>query len=543
MVESDATGAVDATEAVDAAGAVGQEASAEARRVLREHFGYQDFRPHQVPVVEAIRAGRDVLAVMPTGAGKSICYQVPAMLLGGLTIVVSPLISLMDDQVRSLKAAGIRGSYFNSSLKPHVRPEVLRRALAGWYDLMYVAPERLQDPLFQDFARRANVPLVAVDEAHCVSQWGQDFRPAYREIHRFVESLPKRPVVAAFTATATERVRDDIVSLVDLVDPLVEVGGFDRANLRFAVHMLTPKQRIGWLVSYVRRHAREQGIVYATTRRRVEEIAEALAGEGFSVVSYHAGYDNAWRSRASKAFADDDCRVMVATNAFGMGIDKSNVRYVIGDGLPLSLEEYYQEAGRAGRDGEVAECHLLWSKRDVQTAHYLIDHTEFPEGTTEVDARRLIEAREGLFEKMETYAKGETCLRNYILTYFGQPVEDASCGCGSCSVCGWTEPRAAMAEPAPTVRSQQMWSPYADDYDLDPTLDPDQALFERLRRRRKEIADEAGLAPYMVFNDRTLREMVERRPRNEDELLEVHGVGLQKLQRYGRAFLDVLRRA
>ena len=503
----------------------------DARQALEEHFGYAEFRPGQVPVVEAAFAGRDALAVMPTGAGKSVCYQVPAVLMDGLALVVSPLISLMDDQVRSLREAGIRGSYFNSTLKPYVRPEVLRRALAGWYDLMYVAPERLQDPLFLEFAAQARIPLVAVDEAHCVSQWGQDFRPAYRQIKTFIEALPQRPVVMALTATATNRVRRDVTDLLGLVDPVVQVSGFDRPNLRLATHELTPKERLRWLAAYLRRHRGQTGIVYAMTRKRVETIWQELEREGFSAAAYHAGFSNEERSEAQRQFANDDVQVMVATNAFGMGIDKSNVRFVVNDGLPLSLEAYYQEAGRAGRDGEEAECHLLWSKGDIRTANFLIDRAEFPPEATEDECAVLMQTRKRLLGGMIGYAMSDTCLRKRILRYFGQDLGDVGERCTSCSVCGWEEPRHAHA----VVSS----------FDAEPHVtganeEEGEALFERLRALRKQLAQEAGLPPYMVFSDATLRGMVRYRPGTEEELLRVSGVGKVKLKRYGKAFLDAI---
>ena len=326
----------------------------DARGVLRTYFGYDSFRSGQEEVISSILSGRDALAVMPTGAGKSICYQIPAVLLGGLTIVVSPLISLMGDQVRSLKEAGIRGSYLNSTLTPRQQEVVMARAIAGWYDLMYVAPERLADQRFIAFAQQVRIPLVAVDEAHCVSQWGQDFRPAYRGIPDFVARLPCRPVVCALTATATSRVRQDVSRLLGLQDPLVQVNGFDRPNLRLSAFELTPKERTRWLLGYLAAHPTWSGIVYATTRKKVDELAEALREAGITAVSYHAGMENDERTASQDAFVRDEERVMVATNAFGMGIDKPDVRFVVNCGLPLSLEEYYQEAGRAGRDGEPA---------------------------------------------------------------------------------------------------------------------------------------------------------------------------------------------
>ena len=515
----------------------------DARAVLSEHFGYQEFRPGQEAIIQAALAGRDSFAVMPTGSGKSVCYQVPAALLGGLTIVVSPLISLMADQVRALKEAGIRGSFYNSTLKPRVRPEVLRRALAGWYDIMYVAPERLTDPSFMDFAAQAHITLVAVDEAHCVSQWGQDFRPAYRAIASFVDALPVRPPVMALTATATARVRSDIANLLALRNPVVQVTGFDRPNLRFATLELTPKQREKWLANYLRAHPGDAGIVYATTRKKVEQLAECLRELGVSAAAYHAGMSDAARDEAQRAFANDDVLVLVATTAFGMGIDKSNVRFVVNCGLPLSLEEYYQEAGRAGRDGEPADCYLLWSRGDIRTCHFFIDNIE-AEGLSGPDRERVIAGKERLLGEMIGYAMSTSCLRKRILRYFGQDVTALYDGCGRCSVCdGETADRylhkeRKVVQRIDAVRSARVRSLREED-DF-PAHDDDEELFERLRTLRKELADLQGVPPYVIFSDATLRGMVRRRPKTAEELLDVSGVGQVKLERYGQAFLDAL---
>ena len=533
----------------------------DARAVLAEHFGYQSFRPGQERVIQAVLDGRDAMAVMPTGAGKSVCYQVPAAVLPGLTLVVSPLISLMADQVRALKEAGIRGSFYNSTLKPRVRPEVLRRVLAGWYDLMYVAPERLADPEFRSFAAQAHIPLVAVDEAHCVSQWGNDFRPAYRGIADFVASLPIRPCVAALTATATARVQADVRSLLALSDPVVEVSGFNRPNLSLASFELTPRQRERWTCHYVLRHPNDTGIVYATTRKKVDQIAGQLRDAGVRAAAYHAGMSDVERTAAQEAFVNDDVQVMVATNAFGMGIDKSNVRYVINCGLPQSLEEYYQEAGRAGRDGEPAECYLLWSRGDIRTCHFFIDNIEFAEDVAWQDREELRRRRERLLGEMIGYAMSTSCLRARVLRYFGQRSATPEGGCGACSVCTGEAPdRYLRIERSPSgaklkaggSRGRRRVAEVADatvDHPVAQAAEdvwvhdaPDEELFQRLRVLRKSLADEAHVPPYVVFSDRTLRAMVRRRPGTEEELLEVPGVGQTKLKRYGRAFLEELAR-
>ena len=345
----------------------------QARQALKQHFGYEAFRPGQEGVVEAILGCRDALAVMPTGAGKSVCYQVPGVVMDGLALVVSPLVSLMGDQVRALLDAGIRGAYLNSTLTPGQQSTVLRRALDGAYQIMYVAPERLADPRFLEFAQRAAIPLVAVDEAHCVSQWGQDFRPSYLTIGDFIAQLPSRPVVAAFTATATARVRADIVRLLDLRDPYEVVTGFDRPNLYFGVERLDPKRKIARIAGYALEHAGDSGIVYCSTRKDTDKVHAALLEAGIRAARYHAGMSAADRAESQRAFIADDAPVMVATNAFGMGIDKSNVRFVIHHNMPESIEAYYQEAGRAGRDGEPSTCLLYWSDGDVSTCRFFIE--------------------------------------------------------------------------------------------------------------------------------------------------------------------------
>ena len=398
----------------------------QARAVLKQHFGYEAFRPGQEGVVGAILEGRDVLAVMPTGAGKSICYQVPGIALGGLTVVISPLVSLMGDQVRALVDAGVRGAYLNSTLTPGQQATVLRRAAEGAYQIMYVAPERLFDPRFLAFCAEATIPLVAVDEAHCVSQWGQDFRPSYLAIGAFIEQLPVRPVVAALTATATERVRDDIERLLGLHDPYRVVTGFDRPNLYFGVERLDPSTKLKRIERYVREHAADSGIIYCSTRKDVEKVHAALAEDGVRAVRYHAGLAADERAESQCAFIADDAPVMVATNAFGMGIDKSNVRFVIHYNMPGSIEAYYQEAGRAGRDGEPSTCLLFWSDGDVSTCRFFIEQESGNEELTPEEADAVRATRRRMLETMCGYCLTTECLRKYILDYFGSARADAA---------------------------------------------------------------------------------------------------------------------
>lgn len=405
--------------------------------VLRTTFGFESFRPHQAEIVDAALAGRDVLAVMPTSAGKSICYQVPALVLAargtGLTLVVSPLISLMADQVGALRQAGVAASFLNSTLSASERASVLHGVASGALALLYVAPERLDDPAFLECVSARGVGLLAVDEAHCISQWGNDFRPSYQRIIDFVDRLPARPPVMALTATATRAVRRDIHEALGLRDPLVVLASFDRPNLSFAVarpHGAAEKDRT--LVAFCRQRAERSGIVYCSSRRAVEDVCELLRDEGLLATRYHAGLTPEERERNQDDFLYDRSRVMVATNAFGMGIDKSNVSYVVHYNLPLSLENYYQEAGRAGRDGTRAECLLLYSPGDVHTAEFLLSRSEPREDLTPEQRAVLAERDAERLRQMVFYATTTECLRAHILRYFG---EEAPAYCGNCSNC------------------------------------------------------------------------------------------------------------
>lgn len=398
--------------------------------ILKRYFGYDSFRNAQETLIDSILEGKDTLGIMPTGAGKSLCYQIPALLLEGITLVISPLISLMKDQVGSLNQAGIHAAFLNSSLTTAQYFKALRFARQGRYPIIYVAPERLVTEEFLDFAQHSKIAMVAVDEAHCVSQWGQDFRPSYLKIVEFVEKLPRRPVISAFTATATKEVRDDIMDILQLQSPTVITTGFDRSNLYFGV--MTVKDRYGAIRNYLDTHKEESGIIYCLTRKHVEDIYGRLTEGGFEVTKYHAGLSAEERKRNQDDFIYDRRQIMVATNAFGMGIDKSNVRFVLHYGMPKNLESYYQEAGRAGRDGEPAQCILYYSGQDVITNQMFIDNNQDNQELDPVTREMVKERDRERLRKMTFYCFTNECLRDYILKYFG---EYRSNYCGNCSNC------------------------------------------------------------------------------------------------------------
>ena len=398
-------------------------------QALKILFGYDSFRAGQKSVIDSILAGRDAFAVMPTGAGKSVCYQIPAVLLPGITLVVSPLISLMQDQVKALNEAGVPAAFINSSLSEKDYNETIRRARQGIYKIIYIAPERLVTEGFLALAKSVPVSMVTVDEAHCISQWGQDFRPSYMKIVEFVKTLEKRPIISAFTATATETVREDIICTLGLQNPFTLVNGFNRENLFFQVDK--PKNKEQYILKYISGHSGDSGIIYCATRKNVDNIYELLKGKGVSVGKYHAGMSAEERKKMQDDFVFDYTSIVVATNAFGMGIDKSNVRFVIHYNMPQSMENYYQEAGRAGRDGLDAKCILLFSPQDIVINRFLLDHKEMQdldpadrETVRERDARRL--------QVMERYCYTTECLRNYILKYFGENPEKPCQDCGNC---------------------------------------------------------------------------------------------------------------
>ncbi len=623
---------------------------------LRRYFGHESFRPGQEELVDAILAGRDVLGVMPTGAGKSVCFQVPAAIMPELTIVVSPLISLMRDQVDALVDAGLPAACITGAQDSEQQDEAFSRAARGDVRLLYVAPERLEMARFRDFAARTPIGLVTVDEAHCVSQWGQDFRSSYLGIGDFIAALPHRPVVAAFTATATERVRRDIVALLGLRDPHVLVTDFDRPNLYFDVIPMDSRRRRGWIAGYALAHRDESGIVYCTTRRQTDDVAAMLRDRGVKAVAYHAGMSPADRDRAQRDFVTDRASVAVATNAFGMGIDKSDVRYVIHHGIPASLEAYYQEAGRAGRDGEPARCTLLWNESDVVTRRRLLSQGETNDRLTPEQQEDVLAGHRRLLDVMVGYCRTTGCLHRYITRYFeaesagraadtgvtlGMDGSDARCGmCSNCEgevssqdvtdiavavsrcvhdlgqrfgagkvvavlrgstarevtdrgfgalpsygvlssvpertirdvlsqmaadgllrisegrlpVVGFGPDAARTASPGfryeirrmqrrvaaePWMRPDSVGADSGSSFGAVVSSD-DEELFSRLRVLRRDIASEIGRPPYMVFSDRSLRDMARIRPLTDAQFLAVDGVGQAKLARYGRRFMRLI---
>ena len=600
--------------------------------ILKKYYGYTAFREGQEPIIDNILSGRDVLAVMPTGAGKSICYQVPAMLMPGITLVISPLISLMKDQVGALNQNGIRAAYLNSSLTPRQYGLALANVRRGVYKIIYVAPERLMTDGFLDLVRDMDVSLVAVDEAHCVSQWGHDFRPSYTDIADFVASFAKRPVLAAFTATATAQVKDDIRQLLHLNSPWEITTGFDRPNLYFGVTDTSAK--LEYIRSYLSENPHKSGIIYAMTRKNVEKVFSALDAAGYPVTYYHAGLSDAERVHNQDEFISDAKPIIVATNAFGMGIDKPDVQFIIHYNMPLSMEAYYQEAGRAGRDGSEADCILLYSDADIHTAKFLIENSA-PEDE-ELDAVSLETAKKRRYAKLEemiSYCRTTDCLRGYILKYFGESVMRDNCGkCTSCregfevydvtdivravrlavdvtgerygagfiadylhgiddgrmASMGFTRERgfgmlervstsvirdviSRMVESGLLARSVGQYPTLSITPELlrfiasgkhltlkkrrasvakskkksTPGMIPDEridtALYEQLRKFRRDMAERKGVPAYVVFTDMTLRNIAIARPKNMLELMSVHGIGADKAQKYGTAIINIVK--
>ncbi|MCC2865386.1 DNA helicase RecQ [Anaerovorax odorimutans] len=601
----------------------------EAVILLKKYFGYDSFREGQETLISSILDGKDTFGIMPTGAGKSICYQLPGIMMEGITLVITPLISLMKDQVAALKEAGIRGAYFNSSLTPGQYRKALALAKQGTYKIVYVAPERLMNREFLDFAQSVKIAMVTVDEAHCVSQWGQDFRPSYLKILEFVEHLSQRPIISAFTATATKQVREDVVRILRLEEPTVLTTGFDRKNLFFSVQK--PGNKYSVLKNYLDTHPGKSGIIYCLTRKLVEEVCQRLAAEGLAVTRYHAGLSDEERRQNQDDFIYDVKPIMVATNAFGMGIDKSNVNFVIHYNMPKNIESYYQEAGRAGRDGERADCILLYGGKDVITNQFFIEKDNENEEIDE-EERALIRERDRMrLKKMTFYCHTNDCLRGYILNYFGEKAPGYCGNCGNCLTqfeeqdvtrtarrligcvdsCGQryglnviidavhgnntekirryfldendyyglesdksvhylrqvadhlllndylvqTDDRYSVLRLGPKAGSilareetvtmkvakdrepaQKQAKSKKIDYDV---KNPE--LFQALRELRMKFARTQSVPPYVVFTDKSLKEMCAVMPENKEQMLQVSGVGESKYKKYGEAFLEVIR--
>lgn len=504
------------------------------QETLKHYFGYDSLRAGQQELIEGTLDGRDVLGIMPTGAGKSLCYQLPALMMGAeegrVTLVISPLISLMADQVKALNQAGVHAAYINSTLTENQIRLALEYARQGRYTLVYVTPERLGTAQFLEFACNADIAMVTVDEAHCISQWGQDFRPSYLEIARFIDRLPARPVVSAFTATATDMVRQDIIRNLELESPVTVVTGFDRPNLFFkVVNRKGGRETDNSILNYVKRHEDESGIIYCATKKNVEKVHELLLANGVPAGRYHAGLSLEDRKRNQEDFTYDRIKVMVATNAFGMGIDKSNVRYVLHYNMPQSLEYYYQEAGRAGRDGEEAECVLFFSKQDIMINKRLLDH-KVSAANAAVDDSELRANDQRKLNQMIRYCETDQCLRKYILRYFG---DESPCTCDKCSNCVVIEEE--MEETY--ITDKRSVKKLAVTGDL---TENGKALFELLRTGRMELAREQSVPPFIICSDKTLKDMCAKLPRNSADMETVYGMGAQKIQNYGAVFAEII---
>ena len=483
-----------------------------AQQLLKQYFGYDQFRPGQEVIIDHVLAGRDGLVIMPTGGGKSLCFQLPALLLDGLTLVVSPLISLMKDQVDALNAAGVPAAFINSSLAGAQIASIQRQVLAGEIKILYVAPERFATGSFAGFLDQVELSLIAVDEAHCISEWGHDFRPEYRNLQRLRQSFPKVPVLA-LTATATKQVRQDIVQQLRLVGGRVFITSFDRPNLSYAVW---PKKKcFPKIVGLLKAYEQESAIIYCSSRKKTESLAEKLCERGIAARAYHAGLETAERHGVQELFIRSEIQVVVATVAFGMGIDKPDVRLVLHHDLPKTIENYYQETGRAGRDGLPSRCVLFYSYGDRAKQMFFINQLTDPD-----ECRKAVAKLDWVIN----FCQATGCRRRFLLGYFGENY--AKENCSGCDMC---EPDLS-AEQAVEVQGR-----------TGETMSGDPILFEKLRRLRKDLADQRDVPAFVIFGDRTLHEMAARQPRTLAELTDVFGVGEKKLQDFGPAFLEILQ--
>lgn len=512
--------------------------------ILKKYFGHSSFREGQELLVDSLLLNKDCIGIMPTGAGKSICYQLPGIMKDGVAIVVSPLISLMKDQVNALNQMGIPAAYLNSSLTERQFRVALSRAYNGAYKIIYVAPERLETQGFMNLAESIHISMIIVDEAHCISQWGQDFRPGYLKIRDFIDRLSYRPVIGAFTATATADVKTDIIRILKLDNPMVITTGFDRKNLYFGVEH--PKDKMAALIRILNRNKGKSGIVYCTTRKNVEEVCSKLCRAGFNASRYHAGLDDEERILNQDDFLYDRKTVMVATNAFGMGIDKSNVSFVVHYNMPSDIESYYQEAGRAGRDGEEAECILLYAKSDVRTIKWFIDNPEPNEMLTEKQRAEIKKRDEERLKQMIFYSTTSKCLRRFMLNYFG---DRRACECNKCSSCcpeKQVEPR-MIQNTASQVRrkylnieaTKRTVKPEAD---TRPFTEIEERLFAILKELRTEKAKISGVPAFVIFSDATLRDMCKKKPMSKNEFMTVSGVGAAKTERYAGSFISAIKK-
>lgn len=505
--------------------------------VLKKYFGYDSFRSGQETVIDAVLDGQDAFGIMPTGAGKSMCYQIPALMLSGITLVISPLISLMKDQVAALNQAGVYAAYLNSSLTQGQYLKALQFAKNGKYKIIYVAPERLLTESFLDFAVHADISFISVDEVHCVSQWGQDFRPSYLKIVDFVQKLKKRPVLGAFTATATAEVRNDVMKILQLKDPKIVTTGFDRENLSFFVKHA--KDRKAALFAILREHYDESGIIYCITRKLVEEVYGLLADRGIEAAKYHAGMTDEERVRNQDAFTSDRVRIMVATNAFGMGIDKPDVRFVIHYNMPKNMESYYQEAGRAGRDGEKSACYLIYNPQDVHTNRYFIENNRENEELDKVQLEQVLEKDRERLKQMTFYCHTRYCYRKYMLNYFGEKA-DSFCGnCGNCLKQLDAQEYQHMLDKNPLYDAKvKLKKPQ-------PVKRPSSQnpkLYDSLRLLRNRLAKESNVPAYVIFTDKTIKEMSMYLPMNKEQMMQISGVGEVKYETYGARFLAEIKR-
>lgn len=499
-----------------------------AEKFLKKYFGHNKFRDGQEKIISQFLECRDVLGIMPTGAGKSVCYQIPALMSDGITLVISPLISLMNDQVAALVQAGVRGAYFNSSLNERQCAKVLENIQKGIYKIIYVAPERLESEAFISVCKSINISYITVDEAHCVSQWGHDFRPSYLKITEFIDKLPKRPVIGAFTATATDEVRSDIVNILNLNNPYVLTTGFDRPNLYFEVRKPKSKEkRFNELLQILSKNNGKSGIIYCSTRKAVDELFKDLTAMNFSVTRYHAGLDMYERAVNQNEFIFDKKTVIIATNAFGMGIDKPNVRFVVHYNMPKNIENYYQEAGRAGRDGINSECFILYMPADIGIAKYFIENPDENDELTEKQRQKTKIQNMIRLNKMVDYCNTKGCLRNYILNYFG---EDQHTPCNNCSSCHERNYRLARRSDA-LMRDGRK--------NADAVYERN--LYERIINLRKKLAAIQGIPPYSVFGDDVVKNICIIMPQNTDALRDVQGLNESGLKKYGKQIIKEIK--